>query len=165
MVMRISVVGEELESRVTVNALHTRARDRIVRGVRGDGVRVAACIGQSDRMRCGILSLKVVPRLTQMHRVRTDVAEFKKPLLSQRTLNGQIPLLSIRHLEVARNLQAENSHGRERAGASATSRRNIVFLLVGATTGKAVEQGQTGNEVWIEHACLGQRVWIRIRAT
>src|SRR5207237_3936494 len=43
--------------------------------------------------------------------------------------------------------------------------RNVSRGLIRVSTRKSVEHGQTGNKIWIERACLRQRIRIRSRTT
>src|SRR5262245_46731041 len=66
-IVRVSIVGKKLEAGVAVDALNERTRDRVGKGVGGDGIGVAAGIGQGDRVRGSILRLQAVASLAQMN--------------------------------------------------------------------------------------------------
>ena len=52
--------------------------------------------------------LNGIARVAQVHRVSSDIADLQHPLPAEGPLNREIPLLSVRHLEVARNFQDED---------------------------------------------------------
>ena len=104
-VVRVGIVGEKLEAGVAVDALHQRTGDGVAESVGGDGSGSGARgIGEDDRVVSGVAGLQAVAGFAEMDGVGADVANFENPLFAESALNGQVPLLGVRHHKVARNL-------------------------------------------------------------
>src|SRR5216683_617195 len=104
-VVRVGVVGEQLETVVAIDPLGPRARDRITESVSSDLVAI-----HHDRVGGGrVLRLQRIASFTQVRAFGADVSDFENPLASESALNGQVPLLSVRYNEMARHGETENS--------------------------------------------------------
>src|SRR5438309_10551696 len=111
MIVRISVVGEELEAAVAIDAQVVRARRAIQDGVVGDGARglragggsVAIDSGIDHRiLRSGETRLNVRACFAQMEGVCTNIAGLMHPVFAESALHGQVPLLGVRRYEFPR---------------------------------------------------------------
>ena len=161
MIVGVRVIGEELKAGVTVDSLNERAGDGVAERVGGDGRRSGACgVRKDNRVVSGIAGLQAVAGFAEMDGVGADVADFENPLFAKRALNGQVPLLSIGHHEVARDLQTKDVYRGERTGASTAGGRDVVCRLRGVAARKTVEEIETRNKRWIKGSSLRQRVGI-----
>src|ERR1700722_15748835 len=96
--------------------------------------------------------------------MRADVTNFKYPLLAQRSLHREVPLLRARNDEVSWHGQAKDAERLERTGATCARRGSIVRRLRRVAAGEALEDVQARHKVGIDRARLGQWVGIRIWA-
>src|SRR6266446_1793783 len=150
-VVRVGVVGEQLETVVAIDALSPRARDRITESVGSDLVAI-----HHDRVGGGrILRLQRIASFTQVRSFGADVSDFENPLATESALNGQVPLLSVRYNEVAWHGETENSQGLQRTRAGSACGGSVVSRLSCVATGKVLEDVQTRHKGWIQST--GQR--------
>jgi nucleoside-diphosphate-sugar epimerase len=77
------IVGEELHSAVPIDALGTRSRRAVGKGVGLDGKLVSAGIGQHQRMRRAGVHRKIGAGLTKMNRMRAYVPHLQHPVLAE----------------------------------------------------------------------------------
>src|SRR5712692_11600046 len=89
-----------------------------------------------------------------------DIAYLKHPLLAERALHGQIPLLGIRHDKVPRHLKTENV---ECADARAARSVHVGGCLPRVAAREVLEERQTADKSWVNRARVGQavRIWVR----
>src|SRR5947209_2569665 len=105
--MRVSVIGKELEAGVAVDALCARTGHGVAERVRGDLARAGITERAVNRDWIGrrrVLRLQAVAGLAQMCTLGADVPDFQNPLLAERTLQREVPLLRVRHHVMTRNL-------------------------------------------------------------
>src|SRR5437867_13425175 len=103
MIVRISVVGEELEAAVAIDAQVVRARGATQAGVVGDGARglragggsIAIDSGIDHRiLRSGETRLNGRACFAQVDGVCGELADFKYPASSEVALHGPVTLLA-----------------------------------------------------------------------
>ena len=106
--MRIGVVGKDLHAVIAVNTIQIRPRRAIQKRSRCDRGLHASCAGQHDgvRRRCDA-SLHVCACFAQVDGVGAHVADFEDPVMAERALHRQVPLLRIGRDEFARHDKAE----------------------------------------------------------
>src|ERR1700730_3548748 len=168
MIVRISIVGEELKTGVCVYPLCASPRHPAAERIRGNHTWIRVAERTADLhwvRRSGILRLQSIACLAQVRTLGADIAYLQHPLPPQCSLHRQIPLLGIGHDVMPRNLQAENVAGEERPRASSAGGRTIVRGLGGVTSRETLENREARNECRVECAGLREGGGGGVRAT
>src|SRR5229473_178956 len=157
MIVGVSVIGEQLEAVVAVDARVVGAGRAVGGGVGSDRKLVATGIGQDDGVgRTGEARLNTGARLAQMHGMCTHIADFQDPLFAESALNGQVPLLGVGRDEVPRHGQTEEKLRWNDPWATAGT--DVIGEIGGIVVHESVESAQAGNKVGVEHTALWQGV-------
>src|SRR5438309_3042255 len=156
-VVRVSVIGEDLEAAIPIDTLQVGARRTVGSGAARDWYLRPILRGHDDRIGCrGQLGLDIGAGFAKVQAMRANVTHFQNPLLSEFALQGQIPLLRAGGHEVTRNGQNEQIVGWDQTGAAIGAA--IVRELSGVVAGKILQYAETGYESGIENVAGGKSV-------
>src|SRR5260370_10047968 len=106
--MAVGIASELFERSISIHTQRTRPNYCIGGSVRSDSELLTVCTGNGERVLwANEKGLQRVMHFAKVNRMAPHVPDFQNPIMPERALDSEIPLLDTRDSEVARHLEGE----------------------------------------------------------